>query len=91
MNHHNPLPHHPVNTNIPGRHPNPAISETLFIRECEQLLVTARREYSNLVSGKSKPNLRDYPILKATWKIRRLEWAIWRAQKRQENLRHFIA
>jgi len=35
MNNQNPLPHHPVNRNLPGQHPNPAISETLYIRECE--------------------------------------------------------
>jgi len=91
MNNQNPLPHHPVDRNLPDRHPNPTIGETLYIRECEQRLVTTKQKYSDLVTGKIKPNPRDYPILKATWKIRRLEWAIWRAQNRQENLRHFIA
>jgi len=91
MNNQNPLPHHPVNRNLPGWHPNPAISETLYIRECEQHLVTAKHEYSDLVIGKIKPNPRDNLILKAAWKIRCLEWAIWKAQNRQRNLRHFIA
>jgi len=32
MNNQNSLPHHSINRNLPGWHPNPAISETLYIR-----------------------------------------------------------
>jgi len=66
MNNQNPFPHHPVDRNLPDRHPNPAIGETLYIRECEQRLVTAKQKYSDLVIGKIKPNPRDYSTLKAT-------------------------
>jgi len=65
MNKQNPLRHHPLNRNLPGWHPNPIISKTLYIRECEQHLVTAKQEYWDLVTRKVKPDPKDNSILKA--------------------------
>jgi len=91
MNNQNPLPHHPVNRNLLGWHPNLAISETLYIRECEQHLATAKQKYWDIVSGKVESDPKNNPILRATRKIKCLMLAIWKAQNRQRNLRHFIA